>query len=95
MAQYKTGTISVTNGSQTVTGSGTAWTGEISPGDILTIVGDNVWYEVASVASDTSLTLSAVYAGTTGIEKAYAITRDLQLQIISLTRKREILKLRE
>lgn len=76
MSQYKTGTISVTNGSQTVLGSGTSWSGEISPGDILTIVNDGVWYEVAAVTGNTSLTLAANYAGTTGSAKTYAITRD-------------------
>jgi len=81
MAQYKTGTVSVTNGSATVTGSGTLWSGEIAAGDLFTIVGDNAWYEVASVGSNTSLTLSANYAGTTGSGKSYAISRDFTTRL--------------
>lgn len=76
MAQYQTGTVSVTNGSAVVTGSGTAWSGEVAGGDIFTIVGDNTWYEVASVDSATQITLAANYAGTTGSGKNYAISRD-------------------
>ncbi len=81
MAQYKTGTVSVTNGSATVTGSGTLWSGEIAAGDLFTIVGDNAWYEVASVGSNTSITLSANYAGTTGSGKSYAISRDFTTRL--------------
>ena len=81
MAQYKTGTVSVTNGSATVTGSGTSWSGEIAAGDLFTIVGDNAWYEVASVGSNTSITLSANYAGTTGSGKSYAISRDFTTRL--------------
>ena len=81
MAQYKTGTVSVTNGSATVTGSGTLWSGEIAAGDLFTIVGDNAWYEVASIGSNTSITLSANYAGTTGSGKSYAISRDFTTRL--------------
>jgi len=81
MAQYKTGTVSVTNGSATVTGSGTLFSANVAAGDLFTIVGDNAWYEVASVASNTSLTLSANYAGTTGSGKSYAISRDFTTRL--------------
>jgi len=76
MAQYKTGSVTVTNGSQTVTGLGTLWSSEVSSGDIFTVVGENAWYEVGSVDSDTQITLSASYAGTSASGAAYAITRD-------------------
>lgn len=76
MAQYKTGSVTVTNGSATVTGLGTLWSAEVSAGDIFTIVGSNAWYEVASVASNTSLTLTANYGGTSASGASYAITRD-------------------
>ena len=81
MAQYKTGTVSVTNGSSTVTGSGTLFSGNVAAGDLFTVVGDNAWYEVASVASDTSLSLTANYAGTTGSGKSYAISRDFTTRL--------------
>ncbi len=76
MAQYKTGTVSVTNGSQVVTGVGTSWLAEVSNGDLFTRPGDNAWYEVGSVDSDGQITLTASYAGTTGSGLSYAITRD-------------------
>jgi hypothetical protein len=76
MSQYKTGTVSVTNGSATVTGTDTSWSGNVSAGDAFTIVGSGVTYTVASVSSNTSLTLSAPYAGSTASGQSYAITRD-------------------
>lgn len=81
MAQYKTGTVTVTNGSSTVTGSGTLFSGNVAAGDLFTVVGDNAWYEVAAVGSDTSLTLAANYAGTTGSGKSYAISRDFTTRL--------------
>ena len=77
----QTGTVSVTNGSATVTGSGTLFSANVAAGDLFTIVGDNAWYEVASVSSNTSLTLSANYAGTTGSGKSYAISRDFTTRL--------------
>jgi hypothetical protein len=76
MSQYKVGTVNTTSGSATVTGVGTTFTGNVSVGDAFTIVGSGVTYTVAAVASDTSLTLSAPYAGATATGQAYAITRD-------------------
>jgi len=66
-----TGTLSFTNGSATVTGSGTKFLTELSnepsPGGGMLIRSntDNLIVAVASRASDTSLTLAANYAGTT------------------------------
>ena len=51
----KTGTVSVTAGSPTVTGSGTAFTTEFAANDRIQI--NNVNYRVLSVTSDTVLTL--------------------------------------
>jgi len=76
MAQYKTGSVSVTNGSAVVTGTGTLWVGEVAVGDIFTIVGSNAWYEVGSVNSNTQITLTANYAGATITDSTYAISRD-------------------
>lgn len=58
-----TGTLTATNNSATVTGSGTTFTTQIIFGDLLTLNG--VQYKVLSVASNTSLTLASVYTGTT------------------------------
>lgn len=76
MAQYRAGKASVTNDSATVTGSGTFWLANISQGDAFTVAGSNVIYDVASVQSDTQLTLSTPYSGTTISEATYAVTRD-------------------
>jgi len=73
MSQYKTGTVTVTNGSPTVTGSNTLWLANVSAADSFTIAGDGVMYDVASVDSDTQVTLSAPYAGTTASGAVYAI----------------------
>ena len=59
---YKTGTITVAAGSTTVTGSGTSWVDVgIKPGDILT-VDRSTLYEIASVNSNTSITLATAMA---------------------------------
>lgn len=58
-----TGTLGVTNGSPDVTGSGTNFDPEVPVGGALYING--VRYQVASVASDTSLKLMTPYSGAT------------------------------
>ena len=73
MSQYSTGLASVTNGSATVTGSNTLWLANVSAGDSFTVAGDGVMYDVASVDSDTQVTLSVNYAGVTAAGAVYAI----------------------
>ena len=58
-----TGTLTATNGSATVTGSGTSFLSQLTFGDSISLGG--VSYTVQSVASNTSLTLSSNYSGTT------------------------------
>ena len=71
-AAYSTGSVKVTNGSKTVTGSGTAWEANVDAGMLLRIGPERV-YVVESVASDTSLTLRDAYQGATGEGKGYAL----------------------
>ena len=52
--QSKTGTVSVTSGSATITGSGTSFTSEFAVGDDILINGEQ--FLVLSIASDTSMT---------------------------------------
>lgn len=78
-AWYRLGTISVVNGSATVTGSGTLFLGNINPGDIL-LAPDGNDYEIKTVPSDEQLTIArkngvASYAGTTQAGQPYAIIR--------------------
>ncbi|KEP68441.1 hypothetical protein DL1_12000 [Thioclava dalianensis] len=76
MSWYKTGTISVTDGSTAVTGSGTGWVDEILAGWLLRDP-SGVAYEIASVNSDTSITLATPYLGVTGSGKSYSIAPTL------------------
>lgn len=75
MAQYKTGTATVVNGSAAVSGSGTQWLANVQAGDSFVMAGVSLVYDVASVDSDTQLTLTAPYGGT-GKTGAYAVQRD-------------------
>jgi hypothetical protein len=55
------GNISTTNGSQTVTGTGTAFSSQLTPGDKIVIRG--ITYSVESIVSDTSLYIFPEYRG--------------------------------
>jgi len=63
------GTISVTNGSAVITGAGTTFISMFSFNDFISILG--VKYRITVITSDTSITISTVYAGTTGAGLAY------------------------
>ncbi len=78
MSWYRTGTVSVTNGSKTVAGVGTLWTSAVNAGDAFALVDANLnptgaWYEVESVTNNTTLVLKQFYAGTTGSNKQYCV----------------------
>jgi hypothetical protein len=74
-AGYVTGTVAVTNGNPTVTGSGTLWVGKVAAGDFIKVgaPGSNNrnYYEILTVNSNTSLTLTANYPGATASGQAY------------------------
>ena len=74
--QYKAGSVTVTNGSQIVTGLNTLWAGEITAGDLFIVVDTGVVYQVGSVDSNTQITLNANYAGASESGAAYVIARD-------------------
>lgn len=73
MTWYTTGTISVTNGSATVTGSGTAFVANVQPGFGLQLNGGGLVYEVVAVVSDTQLTIAPAYVATSQSGQAYRI----------------------
>lgn len=73
-ATYTTGTVSGTSGSSTLTGVGTAWLSNITPGDEIVVDGDANTYRVASVESDTSLSLYNKL-GTTATTDTYTVSR--------------------
>lgn len=82
VADYTTGTVTVTSASATVVGSGTAWTTNMA-GRWLnvpqtasnTTSGDDEWYQIASVADATHLTLTNQYQGgtATSVTSGYII----------------------
>ena len=75
--QYTTGSVTVTAGDATVTGTGTDWQNAgITSGDWLIVKGDGIGYRVNSVTNNTELELSEPYAGTTGTYSDYAISRE-------------------
>jgi hypothetical protein len=69
MADYVTETVSVSNGSSTITGAGTTWTPTTNSQlearwiQIAQPTGDNLWYQIASVDTTGSLTLYQPYQG--------------------------------
>jgi len=72
-ADYSTGKVKVTQGSPTVTGVGTSWLANVDAG-MLFRVGEGRVYVVATVTSDTQLTLRDNYEGATA-EPAYTLKR--------------------
>jgi hypothetical protein len=73
---YSAGTVSATNGSWLVTGSGTSWQDpavNCGRGDRINIDGTD--YTILTVTSSTQLRLSSVFTGTSGSGKAYTISR--------------------
>lgn len=72
ITDYSAGTIiTATNGGTTIVGNGTTWTSQMAGRWIRitdsnnTNTGDGYWYQILSVQSTTSLTLTRKYAGTT------------------------------
>ncbi|PBB94983.1 hypothetical protein [Mesorhizobium sp. WSM3862] len=74
MTIYTTGTVSVANGDAVVTGSGTAWAVALIAGGMFSSAGLSV--PIASVDSDTSLTLAYDWPGATAAGAVYAIARE-------------------
>lgn len=73
MSQYATGTVSVTNGSQVVTGSGTLFSSNVAAGELFFRPGSGVGYPIGSVDNDGQITLRDNYAGATAVGVSYRI----------------------
>ncbi len=69
-ADYTTGTIAVTNGSNAVVGTGTTFTSSMVN---KRIVINSVWYTISVFTDATHITLSTNYTGTTASGLSYAI----------------------
>lgn len=72
MPWYKSGTVSCTQNSTTVTGTNTAFAANARVGDAFQGP-DGRWYEVVNVASDTVLSISPAYLGATVPAGNYAL----------------------
>jgi hypothetical protein len=70
---YGLGTVAVTNGETTVTGTLTAWLAMAKPGDEIYFDADDRGYEVTAVNENTELEIDPPYAGSTGSGKAYRL----------------------
>ena len=82
------GTIALTNGSTTVTGTGTSFTTELKVGDFVgvTVGGAPYTLVVGVITSNTQLTLNVAYTGPTTSGLAwYAIPASLQIAITQKT----------
>ncbi|CAI8751674.1 hypothetical protein EMIT048CA2_140067 [Pseudomonas chlororaphis] len=72
MAWYRAGTVAVSNGSTTVTGTGTGFSANARVGDAF-IGPDGRQYELANVASDTVISIGSPYLGTTATGQPYVV----------------------
>jgi hypothetical protein len=72
MPWYKSGTVSVTQNSNAVIGTGTAFIANSRVGDAFRGP-DGGWHEVTNIASDTALSISPNYQGATNATGTYAL----------------------
>ena len=75
--QQITGTVSVAQGSATVTGTGTAFSSNLLVGDYIVIRGQS--YRVLNITSDTSLSIAPEYRGTTIANAIVSRTIDVKI----------------
>lgn len=73
---YDTGTVSITQGTNTVTGHGTLFEANVTAGQKIFLY-DKYW-TIASVDSDTQLTLSTSYTAQTLTEEPYVIANTIE-----------------
>lgn len=73
MPWYRTGTVAITAGQNTVTGTGTNFSANGRVGDAF-LGPDGRWYEVTNIASGTVLSILPAYQGATVSGGTYAIT---------------------
>lgn len=81
---YTTGTLSVNQGSTSVTGSGTTWTAAMIGRQIFI---SNRWYVIANVGSATSITLASAFADSNvsgGSYRIASVIKDIEIKEITL-----------
>ena len=73
---YQGTTLAVTNGSNTITGTGTKFQEDIKPGDVLVIVsGTTTKNRVSTITSNTVLNLTSLFTGSTAASLANTATK--------------------
>ena len=70
-----TGTVTLNNGSQTVTGAGTSFSTEITPDNYVVIKGQS--YRVLSIASNTSMVIAPAYRADASVTTISGVTLSL------------------
>ncbi len=75
IAPYTTGTVTATNGSKTITGSGTTFTAAMV-GRKIRMESENAYYRISAFVSVTEVTLEVPYQGTTAASKTFSIYKD-------------------
>lgn len=73
------GTVTVTQGSATVTGSGTQFSSQLKPGDFIVIRGQT--YRVITITSDTQLFISPEYRGSTLTQGGCVVSKVVEIRI--------------
>lgn len=68
---YKTGTVTATKNQPNLTGSGTKFISNVRVGEAIAL--DDGLHEITNIASDTAMSISPAYTGTTGAGKSYYI----------------------
>lgn len=83
--RYTTGTVSITNGTATLTGVGTDWlTRRIRAGQQVELPdGSGAWYKILTVTSDTSITLTSNFTGTTLAGADHVIRRTFAMGLLT------------
>jgi len=95
---YRDGTVTVTNGSKDVLGSGTIWSVQAKTGDLFALLSDGgvvKFYEIDTVTDNTHLTLKDEFAEATAAAAEYAIIRNFNTTMTSETNAMLVSFLRE
>jgi parallel beta-helix repeat protein len=88
---YTDGTVTIANGSYTVTGTGTAWLANAAAGEYILLGSD--WYQIKGVTSDTELDVARTYWGqniTNATYKIAAMLSNLHIENMTIKTKTAI-----
>lgn len=76
-APYETGTVALTQGSESVVGTGTVFSANVIPNNVFVPGGRSESYVISSVESATGITLEGEYAGATALESSYKVIKPM------------------